>query len=44
MLLQALDENFVNFLLDLLKSGLDATENPAAAKALVVKALKAMQR
>ena len=41
---QALDENFVNFLLELLKSGLDAAENPSAAKAQVVKALKAMTK
>ena len=41
---QALDENFINFMLELVKSGLDACENPSGAKALVVKALKAMTK
>jgi hypothetical protein len=41
---QALDENFINFMLDLVKTGLDACENPSAARAFVVKALKAMTK
>ena len=35
---------FINFMLELVKSGLDACENPSGAKALVVKALKAMTK
>ena len=42
--LQALKSELVPFLLRLLEGGLEATENPAATKAQIVKALKAMQR
>lgn len=41
---QALEEDFVNFLLNFLKTGLDMAENPSAARARVVKALKAMTK
>ncbi|XP_076446613.1 dnaJ homolog subfamily C member 13-like isoform X1 [Babylonia areolata] len=41
---QALKADLVPFLLRLLEGGLEAVENPAATKAQIVKALKAMQR
>lgn len=41
---QALQAELVPFLLRLLEGGLQALENPAATKAQLVKALKAMQR
>ena len=44
LIVQALENDFVNFLLEFLKSGLDAAENPSAAKAHVVKGIKAMTK
>jgi len=41
---QALKSDLVPFLLRLLEGGLEAVESPAATKAQIVKALKAMQR
>nr|KAG5714877.1 hypothetical protein BaRGS_000365 [Batillaria attramentaria] len=41
---QALKADLVPFLLRLLEGGLEAVDNPAATKAQIVKALKAMQR
>lgn len=41
---QALKSDLVPFLLRLLEGGLEAVDNPAATKAQIVKALKAMQR
>ncbi|XP_046378006.2 dnaJ homolog subfamily C member 13-like [Haliotis rufescens] len=41
---QALKNDLLPFLLRLLEGGLEAVENPAATKAQIVKALKAMQR
>ncbi|VEN42457.1 unnamed protein product [Callosobruchus maculatus] len=41
---QALDVDFVNFLLNLLEARLDLVENPAMTKAQIVKALKSMSR
>lgn len=41
---QALDADFVQFLLNLLEARLDLIENPAMTKAQIVKALKSMTR
>jgi DnaJ homolog subfamily C member 13 len=41
---QAIEGKLPQFLLELLKSGLDNVENSAAVKAQLVKALKAMTR
>lgn len=41
---QALDADFVQFLLTLLETRLELTENPAMTKAQIVKALKSMSR
>lgn len=41
---QALDADFVQFLLTLLEARLELTENPAMTKAQIVKALKSMSR
>lgn len=41
---QALKSELLPFLLRLLEGGLEAVDNPAATKAQIVKALKAMQR
>lgn len=41
---QALDADFVQFLLNLLEARLELTENPAMTKAQIVKALKSMSR
>lgn len=41
---QALDAKFVQYLLDLLKDGLDRVENSSACKAHIVTALKAMAK
>eukprot|EP00055_Hartaetosiga_balthica_P006980 m.23293 g.23293 ORF g.23293 m.23293 type:complete len:2228 (-) comp5537_c0_seq1:183-6866(-) len=44
LVVQALDTDFIPFLLDLLKSGLDLCDQASSAKAHVVKTLKAMTR
>ena len=44
LLFQALKTEMVQFLVRLLEMGLEAQESPAATKAQVVKALKAMQK
>ena len=41
---QALSAELIPFLLKLLDSGIEGLENPAATKAQIVKALKAMQK
>lgn len=41
---QALDVDFVQFLLNLLEAKLELIENPAMTKAQIVKALKSMSR
>lgn len=41
---QALDVDFVQFLLSLLEARLELIENPAMTKAQIVKALKSMSR
>lgn len=41
---QALENKFIQYLLDLLKDGLDRVEYSSACKAHIVKALKAMSR
>lgn len=43
-MLQAIKQELVPFLLWVLHNPLENTENPAATKAQIVKALKAMQR